>query len=163
MTAPFLTALLEGRRREAAALLGAALPDGWPDEHDERFLRLRLGQLERDPERAEWPVFGIVVEERLAGHAGYHGPPGVNGLRRADAVEVGYTVFRPFRGRGLAQAAVRELVARARAGGAASVVASVAPDNAPSLAIVRKLGFAPAGEQWDDEDGLELVFVRECA
>ena len=37
-------------------------------------------------------------------------------------------------------------------------IASVAPANAPSLAIVRKLGFVQTGDQWDEEDGLELVF-----
>jgi L-amino acid N-acyltransferase YncA len=37
-------------------------------------------------------------------------------------------------------------------------VASVSPDNAPSLAIVHKLGFVQTGDQWDEEDGLELVF-----
>jgi ribosomal-protein-alanine N-acetyltransferase len=41
------------------------------------------------------------------------------------------------------------------------VIASIAPDNDPSLAIVRKLGFEQTGEQWDDEDGLELVFQLE--
>ena len=39
-----------------------------------------------------------------------------------------------------------------------SFVASVAPDNEPSLAIVHKLGFVRTGEHWDDEDGLEHVF-----
>ena len=37
-------------------------------------------------------------------------------------------------------------------------VASVAPDNAPSLAIIRKLGFVRTGEHIDSEDGLEQVF-----
>jgi RimJ/RimL family protein N-acetyltransferase len=37
-------------------------------------------------------------------------------------------------------------------------IASVAPDNEPSLAIVRKLGFVQTGKQWDEEDGEELVF-----
>jgi RimJ/RimL family protein N-acetyltransferase len=40
-------------------------------------------------------------------------------------------------------------------------IASVAPTNDPSLAIVRKLGFVQTGEQWDEEDGLELVFELE--
>ena len=37
-------------------------------------------------------------------------------------------------------------------------VASVAPTNEPSLAIVRGLGFVDTGRHWDDEDGLELEF-----
>jgi RimJ/RimL family protein N-acetyltransferase len=40
------------------------------------------------------------------------------------------------------------------------VIASVSPENAPSLAVIRKLGFEQTGEQWDEEDGLELVFER---
>ncbi len=38
------------------------------------------------------------------------------------------------------------------------VRASVSPDNEPSLAIVRRLGFTQVGEQIDEIDGLELVF-----
>jgi RimJ/RimL family protein N-acetyltransferase len=34
----------------------------------------------------------------------------------------------------------------------------VAPDNEPSLAIIRKLGFVRTGEHIDEEDGLEHVF-----
>ena len=37
-------------------------------------------------------------------------------------------------------------------------VLSVSPENDPSLAIVRKLGFVKTGEHMDDEDGLERVF-----
>jgi [ribosomal protein S5]-alanine N-acetyltransferase len=37
-------------------------------------------------------------------------------------------------------------------------VASVAPANAPSLAIIRKLGFVRTGQHIDPEDGLEHVF-----
>ena len=41
-------------------------------------------------------------------------------------------------------------------------VASVAPDNEPSLAIVRKLAFEHVGEHWDEEDGRELEFRLEA-
>ena len=40
-------------------------------------------------------------------------------------------------------------------------VASATPDNEPSLAIIRKLGFRQTGEAIDEEDGLELVFELE--
>jgi len=153
-----LESLVEGRHGEAEYRLGVRIPAGWPDDNDVAFLRLRLGQLRGDPARDEWPVHALVVGRELVGHAGYHGPPGANALGAADAVEVGYTVFEPHRGRGHATAAVRELVARARERGAARVLASIAPDNAPSLAVVSKLGFRHVDEVGDEEDGRELVF-----
>ena len=38
------------------------------------------------------------------------------------------------------------------------VRASVRPDNEVSRRLVSRHGFVPVGEQWDDEDGLELVY-----
>jgi RimJ/RimL family protein N-acetyltransferase len=40
---------------------------------------------------------------------------------------------------------------------------SISPANAPSLAMAAKMGFRHAGEQVDEEDGLELILevVRE--
>jgi ribosomal-protein-alanine N-acetyltransferase len=40
--------------------------------------------------------------------------------------------------------------------------ASVAPDNERSLNLIGKLGFVQTGEQWDERDGLELVFELEA-
>ena len=40
------------------------------------------------------------------------------------------------------------------------VRASISPENAASLATLRPFGFEPVGEQWDEEDGLELLFER---
>lgn len=152
-------ALLAGDRSVAEQLLGAAIPADWPDEHDARFLQRRLQEVRGQPETLEWSVRALVAGGQLVGHAGFHGPPGRNGPGHADAVELGYTVFPPHRGRGYAQEAARALVAWAAAErGVCRFVASVAPSNAPSLAVVAKLGFVPAGEQWDEEDGRELVF-----
>jgi hypothetical protein len=39
----FLEPLLDKRPDEATAILGAELPEDWPDRHDEGFLRLRFG------------------------------------------------------------------------------------------------------------------------
>jgi RimJ/RimL family protein N-acetyltransferase len=166
MSPALIGALLDGRRDEAAAELDAEIPDDWPGAHDAGFLALRRDQMLREPERREWLVRALVLREPgrpMVGHAGFHGPRGVNGPERPDAVEVGYTVFPPFRGRGYATEAVVALIEWAR--GSRSIrafVASVAPDNDPSLAIVRKLGFVQTGEQWDEEDGLELVFQLDA-
>ena len=37
-------------------------------------------------------------------------------------------------------------------------MASVSPDNQPSLNLIDQFGFERTGEQWDEEDGLEWVF-----
>ncbi len=35
---------------------------------------------------------------------------------------------------------------------------TISPDNEPSLALSHSFGLLPNGEQWDEEDGLELIF-----
>ena len=162
LTPDVLDALVAGRREEAGALAGIRVPDGWPDERVARFLRLRADQTRKDQAWGQWLVRAIALREPgrpLIGHAGFHGPPGINGPGAADAVEVGYTVLPEFRGNGYATEAARALLEWARAEhGILRFIASVAPDNVPSLALVRRLGFVQTGRQWDDEDGEELVF-----
>jgi RimJ/RimL family protein N-acetyltransferase len=158
----FLDALLDGRREDAEAAIGLAVPAGWPDEHDRRFLQLRLDRARKDPSWEAWMPFAIALDGQMIGHIGFHGPPGVNGPKKPDALEVGYTVFEPFRRRGYATEAVRGILDWARAEhGVRHFVASVGPQNEPSLALVRRLGFRQTGSQWDDEDGEELVFELE--
>jgi RimJ/RimL family protein N-acetyltransferase len=155
----FLAAILDGRREEVGSEVRLELPPWWPDEHDARFLRLRLRQFAADPARAEWLPRAIVLDGLLVGHIGFHGPPGVNGPGKPGALEVGYTVFEPFRRRGFATEAVEGILGWAReTHGVRHFVASVSPDNVPSLALVRGLGFRQTGTQWDEEDGEELVF-----
>ena len=147
-----MEALLDG------GSLPFAVPADWPDEHDARFLRLRIGQLQEQPERLAWPVCAIVREGEMVGHIGFHGPPGINARRAPDAVEVGYTVFPEHRRQGIATEAVRALLEHTYAQGVGRVIASVSPENEPSLALVRRLGFVEVGRHWDDEDGEELEF-----
>jgi RimJ/RimL family protein N-acetyltransferase len=149
-------AILGGSRDD----LGFEVPNDWPDEHDRRFLAFRLRQMGDEPARGRWLVRGIVLAEtrELIGHVGFHGPPGINSLKAPDAVEVGYTIFPEHRRCGYATEAVVALLDWARTQGIYRFVASVGPENEPSLAIVRRLGFIEVGRHWDDEDGEELEF-----
>jgi ribosomal-protein-alanine N-acetyltransferase len=159
-----IDALVEGRRADAERELDATIPEGWPDEHDAGFLRYRQRQLERAPQAEPWLVRAVILRgpaRAMIGHAGFHGQPGVNAKQDPGAVELGYTIFEPHQGRGYATEAATALMDWAREEKEIDrFIASVAPGNAPSLAIVEKLGFVQTGEQWDEEDGLELVFER---
>jgi RimJ/RimL family protein N-acetyltransferase len=135
------------------------VPDGWPDDHDRRFLELRVRDLANFPQFQEWLVRAVVRDGEMIGHAGFHGPPGVNAIKAPDAVEIGYTIFPPHRRQGFAAEAARALLDwAARAHAIGHFVASVAPENDPSLRLVRGLGFEQTGRRIDADDGEELVF-----
>jgi ribosomal-protein-alanine N-acetyltransferase len=161
MTPEFMEALLAGRRDHARDLLRATLPEGPLTFPAERFLAYRLEQMRRDPAVQRWLARAVVVRDAgrlMVGSAGFHGEPGINSADAADAVEIGYGILPHHRRQGYATEAVEGLLAWARTQGIHHFVASVAPDNAPSLAIIRKLGFVRTGEHMDPEDGLEHVF-----
>jgi RimJ/RimL family protein N-acetyltransferase len=159
MTPEFISAALAGRRDDAMRILGAELPDGFPAPGESGFLGLRLRQMREDERFRTWCPHAVVLGGQMIGHAGYHGPPGINSTQNPDAVEFGYSIFPPHRGRGYATEAARMLMDQAEErAGIRHFVLSVGPKNEPSLAIVRKLGFVRTGERMDEEDGLELVF-----
>ena len=118
--------------------------------------RYRSTQVVEDPASAAW-ITGAVRDTasgQVVGKAGFHGPPDERGM-----VEVGYAVVPELRRRGYARAALEVLLARAAVEPGVTVVrASVRPDNTPSLGLVHQYGFVAVGEQWDEEDGLELVY-----
>ena len=161
MTPEFLEALLEGDRERAGQELDVELPDGFPREGGMRFFKLRLRQMREDARFREWCPHAVVLDGAMIGHAGYHGPPGLNAKQNPDAVEIGYTIEEPWRGHGYATAAATELLRRAEERGIRHYVACTQPNNEPSLAIIRRLGFRQTGEAMDEEDGLEFVFELE--
>jgi [ribosomal protein S5]-alanine N-acetyltransferase len=159
-----LQALLEGNGTKASEPLGAQAPDDLLSG-EEGFVRLRLEQMQRDPSLQEWLVRAVVLREtrEVVGHAGFHGRAGKNGKCDPSAVEIGYTIRPAHRGQGLATEAAGALMRWARdERQVPRFILSIAPENDPSLAIARKLGFVQTGEVWDDEDGIELVFELDA-
>src|SRR3954454_3184567 len=158
----FIDALLVERRGDAEAAATLKLPDDWPDPHDRGFLNFRLRQMRERQEIQKWFVYALVLpegERPMIGHAGFHGPPGVNAVKAPDAVEIGYSVFEPYRRLGYATEVVRALIDWAsREHGIPGFIASISPENEPSLALIRRLGFEQIGRHWDEEDGEELEF-----
>ena len=151
-----LEALLNGAIDEASKLTGLSLPPGFLEYG--WLWQYRLDQARADQSAAPWlvrTVYGLPAEA-VVGHAGFHGPPDEKGM-----VEIGYTIQPEFRRLGYGRAAAVQLIEFAAASPEVTVVrASISPDNVASLALIRSLGFEQTGEQWDEIDGLELIFER---
>lgn len=133
----FLDAALAGDSHEASRVLGARVPDDWPDLRDTQALFLE--RLRAEPALAPWAMRAIVLraERRMVGQIGCHGLPTPNG------VELAYTVFEPDRRRGFAREACRAFMDWARAEhGVERFVLSIALGNEASLALARSLGSA---------------------
>jgi RimJ/RimL family protein N-acetyltransferase len=137
--------------RQLGAPVGASWEEGVPAER-------RLHQLAADPSEQPWLVRAVVANTppRVVGSVGFHAPPDDDGR-----VEIGYDIVASERRKGYAREAVQALLDQAWATGRArTCVASVRPDNAASLALIRAFGFRRVGEQIDEIDGLEWVFER---
>lgn len=117
---------------------------------------MRCKQVERDPGSATW-VTGVIWDERkqiAVGRAGYHGPPDQSGM-----VEIGYAVDPDYQRRGYARAALEVLLKRAAREPDVKIVrVTISPDNTASYALASQYGFAEVGEQWDEDDGLEIIY-----
>lgn len=141
-------ALIVGDTVRAGAGLEASVPASWRSA-EERALAVQRDRLQQAPDAAHWLMRAIVrrSDRVMVGHIGFHGAPGMEHLVSIapGAVEMGYTVFPEFRGQGIATEAARALMDWAAMQGVLRVVASIAPDNAPSLRIAEKLGFARWG------------------
>jgi RimJ/RimL family protein N-acetyltransferase len=156
LTRAALTALLNGDLSEASAHAGVELTDYFVADRAMRLWRRRVDQIAADPSSEQWIARAGVAEPQgvVVGHAGYHGPPDDDGM-----VEVAYSVDPAYRRQGYARAMLHELLRRANAEpGVLTVRATISPENAASLATIRGFGFTHVGEQWDEEDGLELIF-----
>lgn len=163
LTPDFFSACLRHDNAEAERILG--IPP-----HPELFLReellaRRLAQCHEEPAYAPWTLRGIVLREtgEMVGHIGFHTEPNPDYLAQTapHALEFGYTVYTPYRRRGIAEEACRALMGwAAQQPGVERFVLSIGPENVPSLGLAAKLGFMHISEWMDEVDGLEWVFGR---
>lgn len=157
LPATAMTALLDGDLPRATAAAGIPLTDYFTTDEAKFLWRFRLAQLDRDPSHAPWIVRAAVTEPEghVVGHAGFHAAP-ENGT-----LTIAYSVDPAHRRKGHARAMLAALLERAAAEPSVTTVrATISPDNQASLATIAGRGFTYIGEQWDEEDGRELIFER---
>lgn len=152
---PVIDALGDGDLNSARSLFTQALTPYLVGDECRSVWRRRSAQIKDDPQDALWVTRLVIDSETGAvlGRAGYHGQPNHDGM-----VEVGYAIDPLYRRQGHARAALKILLDVGANNPHVKVVrATVRPDNLPSKKLLDQCGFREVGEQWDEEDGLEII------
>lgn len=100
--------------------------------------------------------FGLLMVESAAEGT----PLGMCGLIKRDTlpdVDIGFAFLPPYRARGYAREAAEAVLAWAARLGMRRVVAIVTPSNAPSIGLLRRLGFLHEGEIVQNDQTLLLM------
>lgn len=156
-----LAATLAHDHARLEGLLGLAVPEVWFEEA--WIAGLRLDQLRADPAFGPWSLRAMALKDtgEIIGSINCHHQPmpfAAQGETRL-AIEIGYTIFAPWRQRGYGHEAVTAFAAWANRKGVESLVLSIAPANRASLALAQKLGAIKIGSQIDEKDGPEDIFL----
>lgn len=124
-------------------------------------LPYRLPQIATDPEAAPFLLRMAVLRDEavIVGSAGFHLRPDADGM-----IEIGLGIVEEYRGRGLATEVLHGMWGWVvDQPGVVTLRYTVSPDNAPSQAIIRRLGFEHCGQQIDEEDGPEDIYELSAA
>jgi RimJ/RimL family protein N-acetyltransferase len=119
-------------------------------------LPFRIPRVAVDPEAAPYLLRMAVLRDEavIIGSAGFHARPDDEGM-----IEIGLGIVPERRGQGYAQEVLRGMWAWVLTKPEVRTLRyTVGPDNAPSQAIIRRIGFEYRGQQIDEEDGPEDVF-----
>ncbi len=146
---------LSGDLELLARLLEVADIKEWPpidSEHDADAVGFFRQTLEGDPSIAPWLVYYVCVNDVLVGSAGFMGPP------EDGTAEIGYSICMHSRRKGIATATVALLMQMAKRENVRTLVASVGSNNAESIGVLQKAGFAVS--EADDE---QILFTRDLA
>ncbi|CAB4727688.1 MAG: GNAT family N-acetyltransferase [Actinobacteria bacterium] len=151
-----LLALAAGDLASAQAGVDVSLTAYLVAEESVGTWQYRTRQAVESPADLPW-ITGLLVDVdsgAVVGKAGFHAAPDDDGL-----VEIGYAVDPACRRRGYARAAFALMLDRARRSPEVRTFrATVSPGNTASRTLIEPFGLLHVGEQWDDEDGLELVY-----
>lgn len=135
-----------GETESLSRTTSTQVPGDWPPEHLGPHVLDKL-KVDLDPDQ-EPPVFGLYFIRcrhgedpwQLGGVAGFNGEPDSSGR-----VDIGYSVVPSLQGRGLATAAVRCLVGKAREHGCSRVVAHTLADDDGPIDLLERQGFEDSG------------------
>lgn len=124
---------------------------------------LPLSEIERRLDRGR--IYGAFVDDGLAALAGFRRYERIKKAHKAELF--GVYVGKGFRGRGLGEAVVRQVIAVAR-GDVEQLLATVASLNLPARALYAKLGFEvygreprgqKVGDRYYDQEHLVLMLT----
>jgi RimJ/RimL family protein N-acetyltransferase len=101
-----------------------------------------------------WGPYVFFDENVLVGFGGFKGPA------RAGVIEIGYAVAPSRQGRGVATAATRLLVDRARDGGVRTVVAHTLAEANSSTSVLERCGFTRVATTPDPDGQLDVDVWR---
>jgi len=119
-------------------------------------LKWRVPQVKANPEVNKWFVRWMVLREtrEIVGSLSFHGAPDENGM-----LEIGLGVHENFWRQGFGYEALLGMwLWAASQSGVLKFRYTVDPNNEASVGLVRKFGFAHAGQQIDEEDGAEDIY-----
>ncbi|MGH6855822.1 MAG: GNAT family N-acetyltransferase [Aestuariivirga sp.] len=155
-----LAATAANDRATSRRIIGEKLPESWFEEA--WVSELRLKQWTGNPAYGPWSIRAIGLREsgEIVGNINCHHVPMEFQLdgEACLAVEMGYTIFEPWRRRGLALEAIKGFTAWAATQGLEAFILSIAPGNAASLGLALKLGAKKIGSQIDEHNGPEDVY-----
>ena len=124
-------------------------------------LQYRIPRVKKDPEFAEIAII-LAIEKassEVIGSAGFHDFPNEKGM-----IEIGFGIVAQKQNQGFGTELLIGMWKMICARPDVKILRyTVAPDNAPSMKIINKLGFEKVGEQIDPEDGLELIYEMSAA
>lgn len=149
ITVELVEAVLDGRRADTEALIGAKMPSAWPGRAlVERAFLARMDEIRANPDHRLWGDRVVVTldsDPRVIGSVIFHGGPDSQG-----AVEVAYGIEEESQRQGFGHEAVHAAVSWAFGQPHVHVVrASTFTWHAASRRILEKIGFSVVGTSCD--------------